>query len=242
MLWPLNYSFHTAALSYIQRKPSKLSAWHYTQKGFGTSTVMPGNWCIAKNIPQSDKFSEGTNTYTLKVTTVICYIHMCCVPGSCLIKKWLPTMDPECTRNLSFSTNNSTVKRNGNYSILLNTMAVRKVSGHFEYLENRSGGLDVTWQPVMGDLTVHWWTVTLPWGQSVGGETSLTELVYCVSIAFTMIEWADQLHQDKAPAPSTALVQAFLGNTSHHPGLSAFLQPRFGSLLLLAFPKVKRGR
>jgi len=31
--------------------------------------------------------------------------------------------------------------------------AVRKVSSHFEYLENRSGGLDVTWQPVRGDLT-----------------------------------------------------------------------------------------
>jgi hypothetical protein len=33
--------------------------------------------------------------------------------------------------------------------------AVRKVSSHFEYLENRSHGLDVTWQPVRGDLTVH---------------------------------------------------------------------------------------
>ena len=36
-----------------------------------------------------------------------------------------------------------------------NTRAVRKVSGHFEYLENRLCGLDVTWQPVRGDLTVH---------------------------------------------------------------------------------------
>ena len=35
------------------------------------------------------------------------------------------------------------------------TRAVRKVSGHFEYLENRSRGLDVTWQPVRGDLTVY---------------------------------------------------------------------------------------
>ena len=33
--------------------------------------------------------------------------------------------------------------------------AVREVSSHFEYLENRSRGLDVTWQPVSGDLTVH---------------------------------------------------------------------------------------
>ena len=35
------------------------------------------------------------------------------------------------------------------------TRAVRKVSAHIEYLENWSRGLDVTWQPVRGDLTVH---------------------------------------------------------------------------------------
>ena len=39
--------------------------------------------------------------------------------------------------------------------IYIYTMAVQKVSGHFEYLENRSRGLDVTWQPVRGDLTAH---------------------------------------------------------------------------------------
>jgi len=33
------------------------------------------------------------------------------------------------------------------------TWSVRKVSVHFEYLENRSRGLDETWQPVRGDLT-----------------------------------------------------------------------------------------
>jgi len=43
------------------------------------------------------------------------------------------------------------------------TRSVRKVSSHFEYLENRSRCLDVTWQPVRGDLTAHPWTVTLPW-------------------------------------------------------------------------------
>jgi hypothetical protein len=35
------------------------------------------------------------------------------------------------------------------------TRAVWKLSSHFEYLENRSRGLDVTWQPVGGDLTGH---------------------------------------------------------------------------------------
>jgi len=43
------------------------------------------------------------------------------------------------------------------------TRAVRKVSVHLEYLENRSRGLDVTWQPVRGDTTAHPWTATLPW-------------------------------------------------------------------------------
>ena len=47
--------------------------------------------------------------------------------------------------------------------LLMNTWAVRKVSFHFEYIENRSRNLDVTWQPVRGDLTVHPWTVALPW-------------------------------------------------------------------------------
>jgi len=33
------------------------------------------------------------------------------------------------------------------------TRAVRKVSVHFEYHENRSRGVDIIWQPVRGDLT-----------------------------------------------------------------------------------------
>jgi len=43
------------------------------------------------------------------------------------------------------------------------TKAVRKMSSHFEYLENRWRGPAVTWQSVRGDLTVHPWTFTLPW-------------------------------------------------------------------------------
>ena len=39
--------------------------------------------------------------------------------------------------------------------IVTRTRAVRKVSSHFEYLRNWSHGLDVTWQPVRGDVTVH---------------------------------------------------------------------------------------
>ena len=38
---------------------------------------------------------------------------------------------------------------------MLYTRVVRKVFSHLEYLENRSRGLEVTWQPVRGVLTVH---------------------------------------------------------------------------------------
>jgi hypothetical protein len=41
------------------------------------------------------------------------------------------------------------------YLVTTYTRSVRKVSSHFEYLENRLRGLVVTWQPVRGDLTVH---------------------------------------------------------------------------------------
>jgi len=67
------------------------------------------------------------------------------------------------------------------------TRAVRKVSGHFEYPENRPRGLDVTWLSVWGNLTMYPWTTTLPFVQSVGSETPLTELVYCVTVAFKII-------------------------------------------------------
>jgi hypothetical protein len=87
--------------------------------------------------------------------------------------------------------------------------AVRIESVHFEYLENWLSGLDVTWQPVRGDLTAYPRTVTLLLGKSVGSETPLTELVYCVTVTFTMTERADQLHHDKVPAHTTSLVQVF---------------------------------
>ena len=54
-----------------------------------------------------------------------------------------------------------------------------------------------------------------------------------------MTERADQLHHYNAPAYSTALVQAFFGQASHLPALLAPLEPRFGSLRLLAFPNAK---
>ena len=49
-----------------------------------------------------------------------------------------------------------------------------------------------------------------------------------------------QLHQDNAPAHELRLMlRFFFGKTSYDPGDSAPLQPRFGALWLLAFPKTK---
>ena len=47
-----------------------------------------------------------------------------------------------------------------------------------------------------------------------------------------------QLHHNNMPAHASHLLQ-FFGETSNHPGDSAPLQPRFGALRLLAFPKTK---
>ena len=69
------------------------------------------------------------------------------------------------------------------------TRTVQKVSSHFEYLHNRSSGLDVTWQPVGGDLTVHPWTVNSPVG--------------LVSRQWDAVDWAcvlcdRRIHNDRA--------------------------------------------
>ena len=42
----------------------------------------------------------------------------------------------------------------------------------------------------------------------------MTDPVYCVTVAFTMTELADQLHHDKAPAHSTVTCRLFM--TKHH--------------------------
>ena len=47
-----------------------------------------------------------------------------------------------------------------------------------------------------------------------------------------------QLHHNNTPAHASHLMQ-FFGETSHYRGDSVLLQPRFGTLRLLAFPKTK---
>ena len=89
-----------------------------------------------------------------------------------------------------------------------------------------------------------WWclyyeVMSLRHYRPVLGSSSFMLLNYLWTWRHTMTERADQLHHDNAPVHSTALVHAFYGKTSHHPGLSAPLQPRFGSLWLLTFPIAK---
>jgi hypothetical protein len=62
-----------------------------------------------------------------------------------------------------------------------------------------------------------------------------------MALSFTMIEREDQIHHDNAPAHSSALVQFFFffWQRITLPRSVRPLQPRFGSLLLLTFPKPK---
>jgi len=54
-----------------------------------------------------------------------------------------------------------------------------------------------------------------------------------------MIEQADQLHHDNVPAHSTALVQAMLPKHHITKVCQPPLQPKFGFLQLMAFPKAE---
>jgi len=74
-----------------------------------------------------------------------------------------------------------------------------------------------------------------------------------VSRQWDVVDWAcvlcdRRIHNDRASrsassrrcaCPFYSSRAGFFGKTSHHPGLSAPLQPRFGPLRLLGFPKTK---
>jgi len=68
----------------------------------------------------------------------------------------------------------------------------------------------------------------------------LAEIVYCVTVAFTMTVRADQLHHDNAHVKSTALVQAFFLAKHHitlvfrHP-----YSPDWAPCDFCLFPKLK---
>jgi len=107
-------------------------------------------------------------------------------------------------------------------------------------------GLDIIWQPGRGDLNC----------ASVKSHSS----VGLVSRQWDAVDWAcvlcdHSIHNDRASrsaslrkcaCPFYSSRAGFFGKASHHPGPPVPLQPRFGSLRLLTFPKAKiaveRGR
>jgi hypothetical protein len=69
----------------------------------------------------------------------------------------------------------------------------------------------------------------------------LTELVYGVTVVFTMTERADRLHHDSAPAHSTAVMQAFFFWAKHHiiQGCQPPYSPDMAPCDFWLFPKLK---
>ena len=63
--------------------------------------------------------------------------------------------------------------------------------------------------------------------------------IWMTQKAAAMGNWWWQLCHNNVPAHASCLVQRSFGKTSNHPGDSVLLQPRFGELQLLAFPKMK---
>jgi hypothetical protein len=76
-------------------------------------------------------------------------------------------------------------------------------------------------------------------GWSVGSEKPFTELVYCVNVAFTVTDRADQLNPDNAPAHPTALVQALLQSITLPIFVSLPYSPDLAPCDFWLFPKLK---
>ena len=118
------------------------------------------------------------------------------------------------------------------------TRAVRKVSNHFEYLENRSCGLDVIWQLVRGDLTVHPWT-SLSRGASQSAV--IRRLLSLCTVWPSHSQWPSEqisfITTMRLPMLQLSCRLVWQSITSRR-SLSP-LQPILGSLRLPAFPKVK---
>ena len=72
-----------------------------------------------------------------------------------------------------------------NVYVYYNTKSVHKISRYFEYYENRFCGFFVTYQSILSEkicLLVR--TNILSLDYSIGRETQLSELVYCLTVLF----------------------------------------------------------
>ena len=116
---------------------------------------------------------------------------------------------------------------------------VWKLSSHFEFLE------PVTWP---------WCNLAAGQRRPYFGSMNSQSPVRLVSRQWDAVDWPcvlcdRRIHNDRASrssssrqcaCPSYSSCAGFLfGKASYHPGLSVPLQPRFGPLRLLAFPKLK---
>ena len=99
----------------------------------------------------------------------------------------------------------------------------------------------------------HWWNLAASQKRPYCVSVISHSPVSLVSRQWDAVDWAcvlcdRRIHNARASrsassrqcaCPFYSYVQAFYDKASHHPGLSAPLQPRFGSLRLSAFPKFK---
>ena len=119
-------------------------------------------------------------------------------------------------------------------SLLPGTRSVQKLFGHSEYLQNGSHRLRVTWQPVKGDITAHSPV------ESVSRQWDAVDWVCVLCDRRIHDDWASRsASSQQCTFPFHSSHAGFFDKTLHHSGLSAPLQPTFGSLRLLAFPKAK---
>ena len=120
---------------------------------------------------------------------------------------------------------------------IVDMRSVRKVSSHFEYLENRPRGLDLTWQPVRGDLTAHPWILTRGASQSVVRRRWLS---LCTVWPSHSQRPSEQISFITTMRLSILQLSCRLFLAKHHiTHMSPPLQPGFGHLRFLTFPKAK---
>ena len=127
---------------------------------------------------------------------------------------------------------------------------------------------DVTWQPRRMDWNAHVWTGTTSLYLSVGAVDTVEWacvlwdhhiqndwvrlIIFCIKLKHSSMEtirmiqkaaamgnwWLAASTWQRACSCITSCAECF-GKTSKHPGDSAPLQPKFGAIQLLAFPKTK---
>ena len=95
---------------------------------------------------------------------------------------------------------------------------------------------------------VYWWKSHSKWQQveqwicmkfCIKLEHSFAETIQMIQKAVALGNWWLAASSQQQDHPCITSRAEFFGETSNHPGDSAPLQPRFGALQLLAFPKSK---